>query len=398
MGIFDQLFGPPTQERFGESFIAEMRRQGFQDPVIFAAAKFHLLVRGGARFIALQNFYAEYCLLDPSQRSANLTRMATIAMTSLRGLPDKFEDALSSLQIRLMSRLYFSKIYLEWSTKEQPNPLDVATERIGEHLCATVVHDHPFNMVSVGNEQLAKWGVTLHEALEVGRKNLARETFTYASIGERVYESRTRDNYDASRLLITDLIRDLKVQGDHIAMVPNRDTLLIAGSEDEAGLAILLTLAEKARETAHPMVFTPLRQNGNTWEDWMPPSDHPLYWPFKMLEIDYLTYVYETQQKLLDAVNTKCGENVFVASYMAYRYPDGKVSSDSVWTKGLDTLLPKTTKLAFGVEGEGIVAAGEWERVVELVGDLMEETDLYPVRYRVRRFPSDAQLEAIRNL
>jgi hypothetical protein len=46
--------------------------------------------------------------------------------------------------------------------------------------------------------------------------------------------------------------------------------------------------------------------------------------------------------------------------------------------------------LVFIKGGDGIVALAEWRRVVEVVGDLMEATQHYPVRYRVGVFPGEA--------
>ena len=40
----------------------------------------------------------------------------------------------------------------------------------------------------------------------------------------------------------------------------------------------------------------------------------------------------------------------------------------------------------------------EWEKVVEVVGDLMEAVDIYPPRFRVRAFPSEEQLAAMGNM
>jgi hypothetical protein len=59
--------------------------------------------------------------------------------------------------------------------------------------------------------------------------------------------------------------------------------------------------------------------------------------------------------------------------------------------------VPKTHKLFLVHRERGIVAGGDWDRVQQVVGDLLEETDLYPVRYRVRGFPTDEQLVAIGN-
>jgi hypothetical protein len=55
-----------------------------------------------------------------------------------------------------------------------------------------------------------------------------------------------------------------------------------------------------------------------------------------------------------------------------------------------------TDKVAFMQEGlERPVVLGDWGRVMEVVGDLMEPTEDYPRRYRVREFPDAAALEAI---
>ena len=49
-----------------------------------------------------------------------------------------------------------------------------------------------------------------------------------------------------------------------------------------------------------------------------------------------------------------------------------------------------------GLQGrERPVALAEWTRVVEVVGELMEPTEDYPRRYRVREFPDRAALDAI---
>lgn len=45
--------------------------------------------------------------------------------------------------------------------------------------------------------------------------------------------------------------------------------------------------------------------------------------------------------------------------------------------------------------GSGAVALGSWERVREAVGDLLEPTEHYPARFRVREFPGEAVLAEI---
>ena len=50
--------------------------------------------------------------------------------------------------------------------------------------------------------------------------------------------------------------------------------------------------------------------------------------------------------------------------------------------------------IAFTQEGRDPLMA-DWDRVVEVVGHLMEPLDIYPQRFRVSDFPTDEQLAAI---
>jgi hypothetical protein len=66
---------------------------------------------------------------------------------------------------------------------------------------------------------------------------------------------------------------------------------------------------------------------------------------------------------------------------------------DCIWTKDVITLLPKTDLVHFfDAEKKKMVAIAEWDRVVEIVGDLMLEQGMYPERYLVQDFPTGEQL------
>jgi hypothetical protein len=42
-----------------------------------------------------------------------------------------------------------------------------------------------------------------------------------------------------------------------------------------------------------------------------------------------------------------------------------------------------------------VMAGNSWEAVAKVLGEKIEKTDLYPVRYRFVGFPTDAELKAI---
>jgi hypothetical protein len=55
-----------------------------------------------------------------------------------------------------------------------------------------------------------------------------------------------------------------------------------------------------------------------------------------------------------------------------------------------------TQKIVFMREGgDGPAAVGSCDRVRQAVGHLMERTEHYPARYRVRQFPDAGQLAVI---
>ena len=81
--------------------------------------------------------------------------------------------------------------------------------------------------------------------------------------------------------------------------------------------------------------------------------------------------------------------------------PGPKWATGAFWTEGVDTLLPKTEivvlqSLSQDRSSACVHATGEWDRVQEVVGHLMEPVGLYPERYRVRSFPTPEQIEAIK--
>jgi hypothetical protein len=241
--------------------------------------------------------------------------------------------------------------------------------------------------------------VTFYEALEAAMENLLtlESKFIGPGDGEGVYLSATGDSYDASRLLIKDAIRRFRVKGDHIAMVPNRENLIVVGSEDVAGLAGMVKLAAKAMTEPRPISGIALRLNGDDWVPWMPPPSHPSFSGFRQLQLQSLGQDYAHQKDILDKLHEKQGEDVFVATFSAIQSPDGRLLSYATWVADVDSLLPKTDTLVMGRLGVMPVMA-EWEKVVDAAGDLMEAVDIYPPRFRVRSFPSESQLAAMGNM
>jgi hypothetical protein len=254
-------------------------------------------------------------------------------------------------------------------------------------------------MRSIPQASFDAWGVTFYEALEAAMEYLLslEAKFIGPESSEGVYLSATGDNYDSSRLLIREAFRHFQVKGDHIAMIPNRENLIVAGSEDADALAGMVKLAKKAMKEPRPISGIALRLDGDEWKPWLPSPSHPSYKKFQQLRLQALEQDYAKQAKVLDKVNMKNGEDVLVASFDWVRSPTRRVFSCTSWTETTNTLLPKTDVVMFlRIAGEPVMA--EWENVVDAAGDLMEAVDIYPPRFRVREFPTEKQLAAMGNM
>ena len=113
---------------------------------------------------------------------------------------------------------------------------------LGDHLAVGLVYDLPESMVMLHRDQLKTWDVTFFEAFEIARANLADLEASFGSMEDRLYISDTNDNFDASRVIMTEWIRQLQVKGAPVATVPNRDKLIVTGSEDAKGLRMMARL------------------------------------------------------------------------------------------------------------------------------------------------------------
>ncbi|MBL0920587.1 MAG: DUF1444 family protein [Phycisphaerales bacterium] len=96
------------------------------------------------------------------------------------------------------------------------------------------VIDLPHMTVSVTTEQMVRWGVCAEDLEQIARENLDRYApalnlqFVDSKEGGKAAILAQQDGYDAARLLMSDLHRDLapKMGGDFLVAVPARDMFL----------------------------------------------------------------------------------------------------------------------------------------------------------------------------
>ncbi len=389
----------PSKDDFAQLMIDRIQQAGEKSPIAYQPEEFRLRGEGDrSAALMLNNAYKEYCAADAEKRDRVLRHWVRNWFSVLRDMPDDFEDVMPDLLPIVRSRSHFELNELR-SRVENGMPISWPYVPLGEHFGVALVYDLPDAMRSIPQANLDAWGLTLYEALEIACRNLAAlpAKFIGPQSGEGVYLSATGDNYDASRILSADLIGQFQVQGDPVAMIANRDNLIVAGAEDSEGLDAMLKMAAEALGQLRPISSVAVRFDGQQWVPWLPADSHPLYKPFRQFFFDTMGGDYAEQKQLLDRLHAKTNEKVFVATFNVVQDPQGKLLSYAVWTECIESWLPQTDMVVFGsMEGEPIMVP--WSRAMEGVGHLLEPVDIYPPRYKVLDFPSTEQLAAMENV
>lgn len=390
-------FGKPSKQKFANQLMKQIETIDGVCLLRYDAENFQLIRTDGDGQVNLANIYEEHCSLPRNERKQHLIALASVFSHSEDELPDDFEEAKSNLRPKIWNRSTFTFLELKARIEGGKTP-DVPLYPVGSHLYSSLVYDTENAMRSISSEDLEKWGTTYYGANEIARQNLEESSIAWTRIGDHFHSALSGDNYDSSRVLLLDRIRSFEVIGEHVAIVPQRDAMYIAGSEDESSLAIMLELTRKTiEEDPRPLCPLPMVLRNDEWLDWRPPKNHVLRPQFDDLELHFLGGLYSDQKELLNELfQVDVDEAAFVSDFSAIQQEDtNQLQSYCVWGRDVDSLLPRTQHIVFA-DDSGVLASGEWEHVASFVGNLMEEVeDYYPTRYRVREFPSSEQLASI---
>ena len=383
----------PSKDDFARLMIDRIQQAGEKGHIAYQPEEFRLRSEGErSAVLMLNNAYKEYCEADEDTRDKILRHWVRNWFSVLRDMPEDFEDVRPDLLPIVRSRSHFELNQLR-SLVETGTPISWPYVPLGEHFGVALVYDLPDAMRSIPQANLDAWGLTLYEVLEIARQNLAAlpAKFIGPQSGDGVYLSVTGDNYDASRILSQELIEQFQVKGDPVAMIANRDSLIVAGAEDEAGLGAMIKMAGEALEQPRPISSVAVRFDGQEWVHWLPDAEHPLYKDFRHFFFNTLGRDYAEQKELLDRLHAKTKTKIFVATFNVVQDPQGRLLSYAIWTETVETWLPETDLVVFGgMDGEPTMVP--WSEAMEEVGHMVEAQDIYPPRYCVREFPTAEQL------
>jgi hypothetical protein len=171
-----------------------------------------------------------------------------------------------------------------------------------------------------------------------------------------------------------------------VVLLPDRDTLLVVGSEDPDGLAWALEGAQECLdEMPRSLNGCPLRLRDCRWEPLRVLGGHPVLPLLRRAERRRLSDEYAHQKNLLDRRHDALGKAINVVPFRLE-----KTASIAVWSRPQgESWLPKADRV--GLDLPGVRADVPWERLQEHVEPV---AGLFPERFRFTGTPQVERLLA----
>ena len=405
MGWLEYISGPLSRERFAHRVIADLQAAGDDRQATFDVHEFRLsfyVNDEAVGYANLGNLYSEYVATAGRDHERFFRHAVRSLLATHKPLPEDYTDAQHDILLGVRNRSYFALAEMQ-SFVTPGAQLSWPHQTLGEHLGVGLVYDLPEAMVMLQGSHLESWGVTFYEVMENALNNLGGLDAGFAAIDDHTYISTTSDHYDASRMLIAELVAELKVKGDPVALLPNRDRLIVTGAGDSRGLETAALVAQQLITHPRPVTGHAFRYHDEEWTPWLPTKDHPAYRLFKSLTLGTRQQDYRQQACLLqDWVSAGALDPCEIAEFRVHESGTRQPPfSYCVWREGLTVLLPKVDRICFLRDNqeansplvEGVnVSWAKAERAVSVW--LQEEEHFYPVRYRTRGFPTEEVLSA----
>ncbi|WP_431256805.1 hypothetical protein ACQ86G_19145 [Roseateles chitinivorans] len=326
-------------------------------------------------------------------------------------LPEKAEDY-ASVQARLLPLLR-TRADMDKSAMNAASSLTLDKEALsresnrtpsrpvaGDYV-AMLGLDTPQSTARVVQGMLDNWGVSFETAFDDALRNLrgVSSDAGWQQIAPGLWQGAWNDSYEPSRLLLPDVIYRSGV-AHPVAMVPLRHVLLVADANDIAGLALMASACKQLREEqSRWLSCRPLQLVEREWRPFEPPESlRQMYQELIAIED---SEDYAAQKNLLEQRNAQDPSAPFVGTAQLVQFKDSeRILSYSVWSNGVDTLLPQTDLLAFASldkPDDTVVVA--WADAVRIAGHHMQAVDdMFPRRLRVNVFPTEDEQAQLRTV
>jgi hypothetical protein len=400
MAWWELIFPKPSRQRFAKAVAKRLRRESGVASVEVDAEKFMLQITsktGKTSQASLTNLFMEVTSLPPWERAAAIDRLTRVFDFS-DAAPKSRDEFCANLLVSVKDAIYFEDVNSMAPGKDLRDT--VVCRPMSAGLIQVLVADEPDRILTVTKETLQEHKLTPDEAFAVARENLwKRSNEAFLQLTPGLYAAPWNDNYAASRIVLHDLIWQLEVRGDHVVMIPNRDTLLVTGLDNAPGLKRMGEIAtQMLNSKARPFTGYLYHLDKTTWVRHTLPKDHPAYSNTHDAMIIGHAIMYESQKARLIESFKKSGEDIFVASLTVMQNTQSKaLSCHSIWPP-VPSFLPEADQVQL-IDGDPAVksrmATVEWAEAMAHFGAYMKPVpDSFPPRWSVNGHPPQEVIEA----
>jgi len=347
----------------------------------------------------LGNSFEEFQRAPVWKRHSTIEHQAEAFKEFLKSSLPSPQEARSMVMPRVRERRYWELMKKSMKDKGVEGKYTMPTIFAGGHLTHTLVLDTPKSINDCSVESMEKMGLNDKMAYEIAADNLRRRPGGFEELRPGLYRSVWKDQYDATRMMYSEFYANLPINGRPVVMVPNRDVLLITGERDEVGLETMTKVAVEALKLPRPMSGLAYRLD-SSWVPFLPPVDHRAYPLLKELQVGQMRNLYDEQRQEMTGGDITDKNGVFISFYVTRKDKLGNFSGITMLFDGVDMSIAEADEIVFmepmcdGKPGATIGFA-DWDVVAEVLGDALELEDVYPVRYRVRRYPTTEELARI---
>lgn len=349
---------------------------------------------GDPAIVHLENMFVETREMSPEQRRERI-RVLLSGLHEDEDEPD-WEEVTGSLVPLVRPATFFAGVVTDPALMPVRRPFLPL-------LIEAVVIDQGQTMKYVTPRHTAAWSVDDDDVFGAARKN-AETCFNDEHIAPYdpeapypLWHVAYDDSYQSSRLLLPGWLAsfDGKVSGRPVAIIPERSTLVVGGDGDERCLERLIDMAGRefssSRRRISPALYT-VDDSGAVVPLVLPP-DRSLANAVALGHTQLAVAEYDIQQEVLQK---QLGEDVFVATYTAHQFDDGRIWTYCVWARDAGAILPETEDVFFYEPDEESLQVS-WSDVHEIVGNCLERMPgANPPRWRCTGWPDDKQMAQLR--
>ncbi|MFS2109054.1 hypothetical protein ACCC88_05160 [Sphingomonas sp. Sphisp140] len=348
MKFFHKLFGGGTpkreEDRFAELLLRALKKAapsfvaGY-DPVAFEIG------RGQGDHphkTFLHNSFIEYQRLPAEDRGGHIANMVGFILDREKPQP-RGDAALDMLLPVLRAR---ADMLVATAGISGDFPHQNSARPFCDTMLLMLALDSPNSISLVTDELLAELGVSFDDALGLAVAHLDEREHKFGPLAEGTFVSLCQDYYDASRILLPDLIAQLPVKGNPVAIVESRSAVLVTGSEDLDGLRMIAEYAwQDFPENERAVSLTPIEYQDGAWRVFPVHQDHPQ--ALRNLVQYQRTWSYGASAETLQE---RLGDDLYVAGVILLEQ-DGIAATAASWANGVPTACPLVDALI--IEGDG---------------------------------------------